>query len=76
MKIEMLRTPSKVFGCCLKEGDIGNVEADVGKALIAAGIAVCRDIKPEAAPAEIKAVEPEVVSEVTPEVKPVGRKGR
>lgn len=67
MKITMLRNPAARFGCELQEGQTGKVDADLGRRLVAMGIAV------ELQPSIVETVEPEVKEKPTQKIRGVSK---
>lgn len=49
MKVLMLRNPAAVVGCQLREGETGEMPDNMGRVLVASGLALCLD-PPKATP--------------------------
>ena len=66
MKVKILRNPAASVGCPLVEGQTGDVPSNLGRQLVANGLAVCLDPKPE----PIKAIpdKPAIAEAAKPEI--------
>jgi hypothetical protein len=49
VKVIIIRNPARSLGCELQEGETGEIDDDIGKVLVARGIANCLD-EPEPEP--------------------------
>jgi hypothetical protein len=77
MKVFIKRNPARLWGCELAEGDTGEVDDELGRILVAGGIADCLDEPPkpgtvEKATADLEAYRLKAVPEqpVIAEAKP------
>lgn len=68
----MLRNPSAVYGCGLREGETGVIDHAIGQQLVKDGIALCIDPPPpQPKPQPLLAIPdaPAIASEPEPEIK-------
>jgi hypothetical protein len=73
LKVKLLRNPAAAYGCRLREAQTGIVDDELGRRLVAAGIAECLDDAPATAvravppqPAIAQAAPPEIQADQEP----------
>lgn len=66
MKVLMRRNPASNVGCELTEGQTGEVPDNLGRQLVASGLAQCLDPPKKEPPKKIKAIPDPSVSAVPP----------
>jgi hypothetical protein len=66
VKVFIRRNPAAALGCRIAEGETGIVDADIGRKLVALGIADCLDPPPEPAPVVRAVPDPPAIAEAKP----------
>jgi hypothetical protein len=66
VKVFLKRNPADALGCRIAEGETGDVDANLGRQLVALGIADCLDPPPEPAPVVRAVPEAPAIAEARP----------